>query len=135
MLRSPSFHLGQLAVGLCVSAASLLILSCGGGDESSEGRPVSQGAVLYERHCAACHGSDLRGTDRGPSPLSEVYEPGHHPDESFRTAIARGSPAHHWNFGDMPPIGGLTDDEVDDIIGYIRDQQDKHGFEPYPPPG
>jgi cytochrome c1 len=63
-----------------------------------------------------------------------VYEPGHHPDDSFRAAVAEGAVAHHWDFGDMPPVPGLTDDEVDQIIAFIREQQELHGFEPYPPP-
>ena len=48
-------------------------------------------------------------------------------------AITQGSPAHHWQFGDMAPVAGLDDDEIDTIITYIREQQDLHGFEPYPP--
>ncbi|HET6954021.1 MAG TPA: cytochrome c, partial [Acidimicrobiales bacterium] len=88
---------------------------------------------LYEESCAVCHGSDLRGTERGPSHLSEVYEPGHHNDESFRAAIAQGSPAHHWDFGDMPPVPGLDAAEVEAIIDYVRAQQEEQGLEPYPP--
>lgn len=89
--------------------------------------------MLYEQSCASCHGSDLRGTDQGPSHLSQVYEPGHHPDASFRAAITEGAVAHHWSFGDMPPVRGLGDTEIDAVIAFIREQQELHGFEPYPP--
>jgi hypothetical protein len=42
-------------------------------------------------------------------------------------------PAHHWNFGDMPPVEGLSSAQVDAIIGYVREVQQREGFEPYPP--
>jgi mono/diheme cytochrome c family protein len=87
------------------------------------------GASLYVASCGECHGDDLRGTVKGPSHLSIVYEPNHHSDDSFRSAIANGVPAHHWDFGDMPPVPGLTTAEVDAIIAYVREQQELHGFE------
>ncbi len=99
----------------------------GAGDE------LALGEEVYGEACASCHGGDLRGTDLGPSHLSIVYEPGHHSDESFRSAISNGSPAHHWTFGDMPPVGGLDDEQVEAVIAYIRDVQEREGFEPYPP--
>jgi mono/diheme cytochrome c family protein len=104
-----------------------------GGDPGGAAGDTAAGADVYADSCAVCHGSDLRGTSRGPSHLSEVYEPGHHPDESFRAAIANGSRQHHWNFGDMPPVAGLDDDEVDAVIAYIREVQQREGFEAYPP--
>ena len=103
----------------------------GAGDEQAD--DLALGEEVYGEACASCHGSDLRGTDRGPSHLSIVYEPGHHPDESFRSAIREGSPAHHWTFGDMPPVDGLDDEQVDAVIAYVRDVQEREGFEPYPP--
>ena len=33
----------------------------------------------------------------------------------------------------MAPVAGLDDEEIDVIIAYIREQQEVHGFEPYPP--
>jgi mono/diheme cytochrome c family protein len=117
--------------------ALLVLLAIGsacGDDDGASGSATGAGEALYQQSCAVCHGGDLRGTDIGPSQLSEVYEPGHHPDDSFRAAIAEGAVAHHWDFGDMPPVPGLTDDEVDQIIAFIREQQELHGFEPYPPP-
>ena len=108
------------------------------GDSADEAAPAAadagRGAELYAANCASCHGSDMRGTDRGPSHLSIVYEPNHHGDDSFRSAIAQGARAHHWNFGDMPAVGGLADDEVDAIIAFIRSEQERQGFEPYERP-
>lgn len=102
----------------------------GATDSSADG---GAGAGLYAESCALCHGADLRGSAMGPSHLSQVYESGHHSDDSFRSAIANGSPQHHWDFGAMPPVPGLDDDEVDSIIAYVRAQQREHGLEPYPP--
>ena len=87
------------------------------------------GAEVYANSCASCHGADLRGTDKGPSQLSIVYEPNHHPDDSYRSAIANGARQHHWSFGDMPPVEGLNDEEVEAVIGFIRSEQQRRGFE------
>jgi mono/diheme cytochrome c family protein len=126
-------HAGALAATVAAVLAGLA--SCGGGsddDSASTGAGGDRGAELYAEACASCHGDDLRGTERGPSHLSQVYEPGHHPDEAFRAAVAQGSPQHHWDFGDMPPVPGLDDDQVDAIIAYVRAVQQREGFEPYP---
>lgn len=94
---------------------------------------VSTGADLYAENCAQCHGSDLRGTELGPSHLSRVYEPGHHADGAFQLAVLVGSRQHHWDFGPMPPVEGLTEADVDAIVAFVRETQRLEGFEPYPP--
>ncbi len=118
----------------------LLVAACGTTtDADGTGIPpqdpelVELGADLYQANCAECHGSDVRGTDQGPSFLSRVYEPSHHADGAFLLAVQRGSPAHHWRFGDMLPVEGLTPDDVAAIVAYVREQQRLQGFEPYPP--
>ncbi|HEX6420619.1 MAG TPA: cytochrome c [Acidimicrobiales bacterium] len=123
-----------VAAALAPLAALALLAACGDDDGSSGGgeRAAGRGADLYAEACAACHGDDLRGTNRGPSHLSQVYAPDHHPDEAFRAAVANGSPQHHWDFGDMPPVPGLDADEVDAIIAYVREVQQREGLEPYP---
>ncbi len=117
-------------------AVSVVVAACGGGDGSgadpsaSPADEVAAGASLYAAHCAECHGEDLRGTDRGPSFLSRVYEPGHHADFAFQIAVQRGVRAHHWQFDDMPPIEGVSESEVDSIVAFVRDTQTREGFEP-----
>jgi mono/diheme cytochrome c family protein len=118
---------------MLLAAALSAAAGCGSDGADSDGAAAQSGAALYAASCASCHGEDLRGTDKGPSHLSVVYEPNHHPDESFRAAIAQGVPAHHWSFGDMPPVTGLDESEVDAIIAYIREVQAREGFEAYPP--
>lgn len=114
-------------------AAVVLLGACGAGGSDDLSSAGSDGETLYQSNCASCHGSDLRGTDQGPPHLSVVYAPDHHPDASFRAAIVNGTRAHHWEFGDMPAIEGLSDGEIDDIVSYVREQQEIHGLEPYPP--
>lgn len=94
---------------------------------------VAEGDVLYQANCALCHGADLRGTDLGPSHLSVVYQPGHHGDGAFALAAINGVRAHHWDFGDMAPIPGLSQEDMDQIIAFVRETQRIDGFEPYPP--
>lgn len=90
----------------------------------------SRGAAVYAERCASCHGADLRGTDKGPSHLSKVYESSHHGDNAFRSAIAKGSRQHHWKFGDMPAIPGMSAADVDAVIAYVREVQQREGLDP-----
>ena len=89
----------------------------------------ADGATVYQARCASCHGSDLRGSDNGPSLLSIVYEPGHHGDDSFRSAIRNGVGQHHWAFGNMPAVPDITDEQIERVIIFIRTQQDELGFD------
>lgn len=94
---------------------------------------VAEGEQLYAASCAECHGADLRGTDKGPSLLSEVYEPGHHGDGAFLVAVTAGVRPHHWDFGAMPPIEGLSAQDIEAIVAFGREQQRIQGFDSYPP--
>lgn len=120
-------------LGAVVAAAALgaVLVGCGSGSTQpqSDAPGGVRGAELYQANCASCHGEDLRGTAKGPSHLSVVYEPNHHSDDSFRSAVANGAPAHHWSFGDMPPVAGLTSAEVDAIIAFVRQVQEEQGLE------
>lgn len=116
--------------------AALLIIGCSDNDATDPTAPDaaadpagSVGADVYADSCASCHGADLRGTDKGPSQLSIVYEPNHHPDDAYRSAIANGAPQHHWTFGDMPAVEGLSNEEIEAVIAFIRAEQARQGFE------
>ena len=125
--------LRRTSVVVVLVSVVLAVASCGSDRATAPPSGPSDGAGLYRATCASCHGADLRGTAVGPSHLSVVYEPGHHSDESFRSAIQNGTPAHHWDFGPMPAVPGLDDDQITAIIAYIRSIQEREGFEPYPP--
>ncbi len=111
-------------------------LACGS-DVTAPTRPtpavdpaLAVGRDAYVRACGACHGVDMEGTAVGPSLRSIVYEPAHHPDETFRAAIRDGVAAHHWDFGPMPAIPGIDDDEATAIIAWVRSEQQRLGFLP-----
>lgn len=36
--------------------------------------------------------------------------------------------AHHWRFGDMPPVPGVTPDDVAHITAYVRMHQRRAGI-------
>jgi mono/diheme cytochrome c family protein len=132
----PEFHRASVwrwPMAVAVVAACVALMAACGSDAPDANGGSANGSVLYAERCAACHGADLRGTGMGPSQLSIVYEPNHHPDESFREAIRNGVSPHHWDFGPMPAVSGLDDDEITAIIAYIREVQQREGFEPYPP--
>ena len=94
---------------------------------------VAAGEIAFQAYCASCHGVDARGTDRGPSFLSNVYVPSHHGDAAFWLAARNGVPQHHWRFGDMEPVEGPSDDDIEAITAFVRQVQQAEGFEPYPP--
>ena len=96
---------------------------------TSSAPAAPDGAAVYQQFCAECHGADLRGTDKGPSQLSIIYEPNHHGDFAYRVAIREGTRAHHWGFGDMPPVEDISDLEIEKVISYIRAEQQRLGFE------
>lgn len=118
---------------LAILTLVVVVTACGTGElgqNAPDPQLVEKGADLFAANCAQCHGTDLRGTDQGPSFLSEVYVPSHHGDAAFHAAVAGGVPPHHWNFGAMPPIEGLTQDDVDAIVAFVRETQQTEGFEP-----
>ncbi len=86
------------------------------------------GEELFNANCSACHGVGAGGTDAGPPLVHEIYEPGHHPDFSIRNAVNQGVMQHHWFFGNMPPVAGLSPDEVEKVVCYIRDAQRDGGI-------
>ena len=89
---------------------------------------LATGKFAFTVKCAACHGDRGQGTEKGPPFLSKIYHPGHHGDAAFRNAARNGARAHHWKFGDMPPVEGVTDAQIDQIIAYVRALQQANGL-------
>lgn len=88
---------------------------------------LNLGKMLYEGKCASCHGVNAAGTDKGPTFLHRVYHPGHHGDAAFYAAPMNGVKAHHWPFGDMPRVEGITERQIENIILYVRTIQKANG--------
>ena len=87
------------------------------------------GQRAFDANCAECHGANAVGRDgAGPPLVHTIYRPGHHADESFQRAVAMGVRAHHWPFGDMPRVEGLSRGEVNSIVAYIRELQRTNGI-------
>jgi len=87
------------------------------------------GALAFKGKCAACHGEDAGGRNgKGPPLIHKIYYPGHHGDMAFFRAPREGARQHHWPFGDMPPVKGITDADIKAIIAYIRTVQKANGI-------
>ena len=87
------------------------------------------GRALFRSNCMECHGADARGTDQGPPLIHRIYEPSHHPDITFHRAVALGVHQHHWDFGDMPPVPGVSGEDTAHIIAWIREEQRAVGID------
>ena len=128
---------GQRWARFCFGVLALAVLftvSCSGGSsgESSESGGAAEafqrGEAVFNAQCAICHGGAGEGTQTGPPLVHAIYNPNHHPDFSFRNAVNNGVPQHHWAFGDMAPRPGLRDQDVNNIICYIRQLQVNEGI-------
>ena len=86
------------------------------------------GRALFDANCTACHGQNALGSDRGPPLLHRIYEPSHHSDSAFLLAVRKGVRAHHWKYGNMPAIDGISDNEVVQITAYVRALQRANGI-------
>lgn len=128
-----------MRLAVLLAGAVFLIAACGPATVARPEMPIQDpvlvvaGEPLYTTNCAECHGEDLRGTDLGPSHLSIVYEPSHHSDGAFAVAVLVGTAQHHWPYGSMEPVEGLSDEDIISIIAYVREIQRIEGFEAYPP--
>jgi len=92
-------------------------------------RTAARGEVLFQENCAICHGDNAAGRDGiGPPLVHKIYEPGHHADGAFYLAAQQGVRAHHWPFGDMPPVDTVTLQDVERIIAYVRELQRANGI-------
>jgi len=89
---------------------------------------LETGAQLFASNCSACHGERGLGTNQGPPLVHIIYEPSHHADIAFLYAVQRGVRAHHWQFGDMPPIPSLGMDDITEIVAYVRFLQRQVGI-------
>ena len=90
---------------------------------------AAEGAGLFTQYCLACHGENGAGSDTGPPLIHKYYEPGHHPDQAFLVGALYGVRQHHWQFGNMPPVEGISQEEVIKIVTYVRAVQRAHGIQ------
>ena len=89
---------------------------------------AQSGEVAFNESCSACHGVNAGGSDNGPPLVHKIYEPSHHGDISFAMAANNGVRAHHWRFGNMPPVNGITEAKIRWITTYVRELQAANGI-------
>lgn len=111
--------------------------------EIAEGAPIAEvslpaglsgnarlGKTVFEARCATCHGQDAAGQNGVAPPLvHKIYEPSHHSDRAFIAAAQNGVRSHHWDFGNMPPVEGVTQGDVKMVVAYVRELQRANGIE------
>lgn len=90
---------------------------------------AKEGETLFNANCAQCHGENAAGRDgAGPPLVHVIYEPHHHSDAAFYLAARNGAPSHHWPFGNMPPVEGVSDGDIGKIVAYVRALQRANGI-------
>jgi mono/diheme cytochrome c family protein len=120
-------------IGGLVALGVVVVMAIAGSAKQPSAAPGSGGdaiggEALFVSNCSACHGVGANGTDSGPPLLHELYLPDHHADIAFTLAVRNGVRPHHWNFGAMPPIGDVSDQDVKDIVAYVRALQGEAGL-------
>jgi len=117
--------------------ASLLIFSLVSCEKESQSQTkqseitkpsLAEGQKLFAKKCTSCHGRGAKGTDQGPPLIHKIYESSHHGDSSFFRAAEKGVAAHHWQFGDMPPVKDISKSDMVVIVNYVRNEQRKAGI-------
>lgn len=86
------------------------------------------GKNRFQKMCGQCHGQWGNGSEQGPPLMHPFYKPSHHGDQAFYSAALRGVRAHHWQFGNMPPVSGATEKDMSSIIPFIRWLQRENGI-------
>ena len=102
------------------TVALLALAACGdnGGDSASDlvGNPAD-GATVFSATCAQsnCHGPDGTGSDPSSSAddLNKVVPALSDAEIEVRIKVG---------FGLMAPVGGLTNQDVADVIAYVRQE-------------
>ena len=98
----------SLGTGLLLTLV-LGACSLGGPDENATGEEI------YAQLCARCHGADLSG---GVAPaLGSDSNAATEDDQYLGFTVSNGR-------GRMPSFSSLSDEQVDRLIGYIREVQE-----------
>lgn len=124
--------IGVFVAGLAVLGWQLMAPADGRGSGDVTvpelSRAAAAGQALFAANCAACHGRNAAGSDKGPPLVHPIYNPGHHSDRAFYGAAQQGVRQHHWAFGDMPAQPKVSTDDIALIIEYVRELQVANGI-------
>ncbi len=111
-----------------VVALSAVLAACGAETAPLPPGDADRGADVFATNCIACHGPDAAGSPNGPPLVHERYAPDVASDEQFADAVRHGVPERHWDFGRMPRVAGLDDQQIADVIAYVRERQAEAGL-------
>jgi len=64
--------------------------------------------------------------------LAGAYNADDHGDATFVLVTLDGGRAHRWNFWDTTSVPGMSEEDVDRTVAFVRENQRIEGFEPYP---
>jgi cytochrome c oxidase cbb3-type subunit 3 len=96
-------------------------------NQSAASSRTSQGRTLFTANCAACHGADAHGGERGPDlTASEAQQL---PDSDLTRII------QHGLAGGMPSFRALAPEKIKAIVDYLRVQQGRGPVVPLDLPG
>ncbi|HKF25206.1 MAG TPA: c-type cytochrome [Candidatus Acidoferrum sp.] len=87
------------------------------GQEKAEGRSRQEAKSTFENICAACHGLDGRGAERGPDIVSRRETAGKS-DADLLAVVREGRPGKG-----MPGFAGLGETQISGLVAYLRELQ------------
>ena len=127
------FVIAMIVGGLGLVASKFFGKSTGGATVSVAVPSLSSVAVAgkaaFVANCAQCHGENGGGgTELGPPLVYDIYNPGHHRDEAFLSAVRIGVRQHHWPYGNMPSQPEVAESQVMEIVRYVREMQEANGI-------
>ena len=105
--------------GVATSVPAVLGVSCGADGPQTE---LERSASVYAAGCAQCHGGDSAGTELGPSLLDPAYGPEQFTDAAFVDTVRNGAEQRLWDSGPMAGIPGISDERVDAVIAFVREE-------------
>ena len=102
---------------------ALLLVACSSTPEPPPAQDT-QGAALYQRYCALCHGSDGQGyAADNANALAHPQFLSTATDELLRRGIARGRPGTAMSAWGKEAGGPLDDAQVDALVRHLRQWQ------------
>src|SRR5437867_232802 len=108
--------IGSLTLPLCGQLVTPSTTGPASNPFAGDPKAITQGAVLFRQECVFCHGVAARGGMRGPDLTTGSWSHGGS-DADLAATISGGVT------GTAMPPNKLTDDEVRQIIAYLRTLQ------------
>lgn len=103
---------------------NFLIISCSVEPRKTVPENYKAGQKYFHQACAGCHGPDGMGGNRAPKLIQKIYSSGAYSNKKIARIILNGSSS-----GAMPAQKGkVSDEEIKEIIKYIRYSQKVAGF-------